>query len=154
MLILSGCKGSLSKDADEDSMVETPPKVTVEVDSETYETILGSYCWEISSKGEEKTAKCVDAAGPEELLKSKDPIQVSAGKPIKLIVDYTPKPNKVDLVEIKNGVETEIELEDNQFIAPAEKGVYVYSYGLWWMDEEVENTSNNDAFYAFSIKVK
>lgn len=44
---------------------DTPPKVKVEIDGESYETILGSYCWKIS-KGK---AECVDTAGPVELLK-------------------------------------------------------------------------------------
>jgi len=111
---------------------------------------LGSYCWDIS-KGK---SECVDTAGPVELLKDEKPIQIKAGEQIKLNMDYTPKPNKIHLSQIDNDDEKEIEINDNQFTAPDEKGTYFYSYGVWWMDEEDEDLSNGDAFYAFVIEVQ
>ena len=36
-------------------------------------------------------------------LKDKEPVQIKAGEKIKLKMDYTPKPNKIHLTQIKNG---------------------------------------------------
>ena len=151
VLILSGCSGSNNKSTDKILSGDKPPNVIVEVEGETYETILGSYCWDIS-KGE---SECVDTfAGSVDLLKDKEAIQVKASEKIILKMDYTPKPSKIHLIQINNGNQTEIELNDNQFIAPDEKGIYFYDYGVWWMDEKTENTSLGSASYAFAIEVK
>lgn len=149
-LLLSGCSGSNNKSTVEILSGGKPPDVIVEIDSETYETILGSYCWDVS-KGK---SECVNTAGSVDLLKDKEPIQIKAGETILLKMDYTPKPSKIHFTQINNGNQTEIELNDNQFMAPDEKGIYFYDYGVWWMDEKVENTSLGDAFYAFAIEVK
>ena len=129
-----------------------PPNVNIKIDSKEHETKLGSYCWESNAKGK---AECVDTAGPLELLEDVKTIKVNAGEQIKLIMDYTPKPNKIHLSQMKsNHDEMEIEVKDNQFTAPNEKGIYFYSYGFWWMDEEDKDLSHGDAFYAFSLEVK
>src|SRR5690625_3747724 len=148
VFILSGCGGTSTENNGLSG--DTPPKVSVEVDGESYETILGSYCWDIS-KGE---SECVDTAGPVDLLKDEEPIQIKTGEQIKLNMDYKPKPNKMHLSQIVNDDEVEIEINDNQFTAPDEKGTYFYSYGVWWMDEEDKDLSQGDAFYAFAIEVQ
>lgn len=48
-LILSSCSSSSNKSTSEVLSGDQPPNVIVEVDGETYETILGSYCWDITS---------------------------------------------------------------------------------------------------------
>ena len=149
-LILSGCNGSNNKSTGGILSGDKPPNVIVEIDGEGYESILGSYCWDIS-KG---TSKCVDTAGSVDLLKDKEPIKVKAGENITLRMDYTPKPSEIHFTQINNGNQTEIELDDNQFMAPDEKGVYFYDYGVWWMDEKIENTSHGSSSYAFAIEVK
>ena len=149
-LILSGCSGSNNKSSGDVLSGDKPPNVIVEIDGETYITILGSYCWD-KSKGK---SECVDAAGSVDLLKDKEPIQIKAGEKILLKMDYTPKPSNINFTQINNGDQIEIELNDNQFMAPDEKGIYFYDYGVWWMDEKVENTSLGDAFYAFAIEIK
>src|SRR5699024_8951688 len=117
---------------------------------ESYETVLSTYCWDVS-KGE---SECVDTAGPVDLLKDEKPIKIKAGEQIKLNMDYTPKPNKIHLSQIENDEEVEIEINDNQLTAHDEKGTYFYSYGVWWMDEEDTDLSHGDAFYAFAIEVQ
>lgn len=148
VFILSGCGDTPTENNGLSG--DTPPNVSIEIDGESYETILGSYCWDIS-KGE---SECVDTSGPVDLLKDEEPIQIKAGEQIKLNMDYTPKPNKMHLSQIDNDDEMEIEINDNQFTAPDEKGTYFYSYGVWWMDEEDEDLSHGDAFYAFAIEVQ
>ena len=154
-LILGACGVSNDKNADTILSGIKPPNVVVKINDEKYETVLGTYCWDISSTGDKKIGKCVDTAGPVDLLKDKEPIQITAGEEVTLIMDYTPKPNEMHLSQVKSdNDEMENEMKDNQFIAPNEKGIYFYSYGVWWMDEEDKDLSHGDAFYAFSLEVK
>jgi hypothetical protein len=122
-----------------------PPEVYIKIGNEKHETKLGTYCW----KG-----TCVDTTGPVERLKGKKPIKVNPGEKISFIMDYKPKPNEFHLTQIHESNENEILVKENGFSAPPQKGVYYYSYGVWWMDEKEENLSHGDAFYAFVLEVK
>lgn len=124
---------------------EKPPKVDIHIGEESYETTLGTYCW---GNG------CVDTVGPVELLEGKEPIKVEPGATINFIMDYNPKPNSFHLLQINEGLENEIGIENDSFTAPTIKGVYYYSYGAWWMDVQKENVSNGDAFYSFSLEIE
>lgn len=121
-----------------------PPETTIEIGNKTFETTLGTYCWGNT---------CVDTAGPIDLLEGKEPIKVKQGEIISLVMDYNPKPNEFYLGQISENKETEVVMKDNQFSAPTQKGVYYYSYGVWWMDDKAKNVSNGDSFYAFAIEV-
>ncbi|WP_066231840.1 hypothetical protein [Heyndrickxia sporothermodurans] len=126
-----------------------PPKATIEIGNKSYETTLGTYCWHHNGKGE-----CVDKVGPVELLKDQKPVNVHPGEKITFKMDYEPKPNEIHVEQINKNNSIEIPVKVNSFFAPNEKGIYYYSYGVWWMDEKEENVSNGDAFYAFVIKVE
>lgn len=126
-----------------------PPNASIKIGDKTYETKLGTYCWNKNGKG-----ICVDSAGPVEMLKDQKPIVVKPGDKIKFIMDYEPKPNEIDVQQINGEKETEVVVKDNQFNAPTEKGIYYYSYGVWWNNEKEENVSDGDAFYAFVLEVK
>lgn len=128
---------------------EKPPIAFIKIDNETYETKLGSYCW----KGRTEST-CVDTAGPIELLENVNPIQVQPGEEVAFEMKYEPKPSEFHVLQIKENKETDVVVEDNHFTAPMEKGVYYYSYGVWWMDKKEANVSNGDAFYAFVLEVK
>jgi hypothetical protein len=143
-LTLIGCSNS-TKGMD----MEKPPKAEIEVGSNSYETILGTYCWRGDGQG-----RCVDTAGPEELLKGKEPIKVKPGEKITFVMNYEPKPNKFHVLQISESKEVEVSLKNNSFTAPIQKGVYYYSYGVWWMDDKEENLSHGDAFYNFVIEVE
>ncbi len=123
---------------------EKPPKVFMEIGNETYETILGTYCW---------GNMCVDTVGPVEMLEDEEPIRVKPGEIISLTMNYEPKPNEFYVVQMSKSGEKEITVQDNYFIAPTEKGIYYYYYAVRWMDKEVENLSHGDAFYAFALEV-
>ncbi|WP_226530248.1 hypothetical protein [Metabacillus niabensis] len=137
VLISMGCSKDMSGDK--------PPEVYITIGNERYETKLGAYCW----KG-----TCIDTAGPIELLKGKEPIKVIPGEKISFIMDYEPKPNEFHLIQMNENNENEIKVKENSFSAPTQKGIYYYSYGVWWMDEKKENLSNGDAFYALVLEVK
>lgn len=124
---------------------EEPPKTVVEIEGETYETVLGSYCWK---------NMCVDTIGPPELLEGKDPTKVNPGEKITIVMDYNPKPNEVHMEQMVNDNDSkEVKMDNNQFAAPTEKGVYYYTYSVWWNDEKEKNVSHGDAFYSFAIEV-
>ncbi|WP_313802329.1 hypothetical protein [Cytobacillus sp.] len=123
-----------------------PPEVIIEIATEKYDTKLGTYCW---------GSKCVDTAGPVEMLEGKVPIKVKPGEKIKFVMDYEPLPSSVYLLQInEEKKELEVLVEDHEFAAPEQKGIYYYSYGVWWKDEKQENVSNGDAFYAFALEVE
>jgi hypothetical protein len=128
--------------------LDKPPNVLMKVGNETYETKLGTYCWNNGNNG-----ICVDTAGPIELLKDTAPIKVKPGERIKFEMNYKPQPSNFSVIQMNGSESIEISIKDNQITAPNEKGIYYYSYGVWWMDEDSENVSNGDAFYAFVIEV-
>lgn len=138
VFILVGC-------SKEEMSGDKPPMVKVNINDESYEIKLGTYCW---------TTECVDTAGPVELLEGKEPIKVKPDTEITLVMDYKPKPNEFNLQQINEGTESDISIQNNRFTAPSNKGVYYYSYGVWWTNEEDKNISNGDAFYAFSLEVE
>lgn len=71
-----------------------------------------------------------------------------------MIFALEPKPNEFYLLQFNEGNENEILIEDDSFSAPTNKGVYYYSYGVWWLDDQEKNVSNGDAFYSFSLEVE
>ncbi|MGE7120693.1 hypothetical protein ACQKIC_10790 [Peribacillus sp. NPDC046944] len=145
VLNLMGCSNSNEMDG------EKPPKVQIELANEAYETKLGTYCWRDS-----KVNTCVDMAGPVELLADKKPIEALPGEKVTIKMDYEPKPNEMYITQFnanEKNKETDIHLRDDQFTVPKEKGIYYYSYSVWWMDGEDATVSKGDALYAFVLKV-
>lgn len=126
-----------------------PPNASIKINNTTYETVLGTYCWNGF-----RESTCVDTVGPEELLEGKEPIKVKSGEVITFIMDYEPMPNEFHVMQYSSDGEKEIEVDNNQFQVPDEQGVYYYVYGVWWMDEKEERLSHGDAFYNFVIEVE
>jgi len=126
-----------------------PPDVMIQIGKETYETKLGSYCWSSNNHG-----KCVDIAGPVELLKGKNPIEIKPGKAVTFKMNYSPKPDEFDVMQIINNKETKIPFDKGSFTAPTQKGIYYYSVSVWWMDKKDKNISKGDASYVFALEVK
>ncbi|MFB7155691.1 hypothetical protein [Lysinibacillus sp. NPDC056232] len=137
-LTITGCSNSIGLSG------EKPPQVFIEIENKKFETTLGTYCWQNG---------CVDTVGPVELLEGKKPIKVKSGEKITLVMDYESKPNEFHVAQISENKETEVIVKDNRFTAPTQRGVYYYSYGVWWMDEKEANVSHGDAFYAFVLEV-
>ncbi|KJD42840.1 hypothetical protein [Paenibacillus terrae] len=142
LICIVGCMDLQPKNTDLEE--GKPPKVQIQIDKRMYKTKLGTYCW---------TTSCVDSAGPVELLKGKEPIPVKPGDAVKFLMNYEPQPNKFHVDQFYEGRLTEVLLKENSFKVPTEKGTYFYSYGVWWMDEDIENQSRGDAFYHFALKV-
>ena len=143
------CSLVACSNSNNDMVSEKLPEAMVKIGDQLYETILGSYCWSENGK-----ATCIDRAGAKELLQDEEPIKVKAGEEIAFIMDYEPQPNKFHVLQMSENDEIKINVRDNLFSAPYQEGIYYYSYGVWWMDEEKENVSNGDAFYNFVIEVE
>lgn len=123
---------------------DKPPSAIVVVGAQREEMVLGTYCW---NNG------CVDTIGTIELLEDKEPIKVKPEEVISFEIDYKVAPSET-ILELEDGVATtEIPLTNNSFTAPAEEGIYYYSYGVWWNDSEDADVSLGDAFYAFVLEV-
>jgi len=139
LTIITGCSNTTGLSG------EKPPNAFIEIENKKFETTLGTYCWQNG---------CVDTAGPVELLESQKPIKVQSGETITLVMDYEIKPNEFHVAQISGNKETEVMVKDNRFTAPTQRGVYYYSYSVWWRVEKEANVSNGDAFYAFVIEVE
>ncbi|PLT29459.1 hypothetical protein [Peribacillus deserti] len=128
-----------------------PPEAEIVASGKHYETVLGTYCWSNGNSG-----KCVDTIGPKDLLelKGKKAIPVQPGEEVVFMMDYTPQPNEVHLEQLTGDTPRQVPVRDGHFKAPTEKGIYYYSYGVWWMDEKEKNVSNGDAFYSFALEVE
>lgn len=145
LLLLAGCSNNTE-------LGSNPPKVTVEVDGETYDTELGSYCWQGGATG---SGECVDKAGPEELLNGKQPIVVQPEDELAIQVDLKRQPDEVELEQVKNNQSTNISgFKNMRFTAPKEKGTYFYAFRAAWTNQKEENTSDGDAWYAFHVRVE
>ncbi len=150
MVILTGCGGPTTEHKGLPG--NQPPSVKIEIDGQEYDTILGTYCWGPNGDGYHE---CADTAGPVGLLADETPIQVTPNEEVTIMMDYTPLPDKIELAKTTEQEEIDnVELIDNQFNVPAEKGIYYYDYAVWWMDEDDHQVSLGDAFYAFVIEVK
>ncbi|TCZ80917.1 hypothetical protein E0485_01115 [Paenibacillus albiflavus] len=144
-LLLTGC----GKERTEELTGNQPPIAEIHIGDKVYETKLGTYCWSSENQG-----TCVDSIGPVELLKNEKPITVSPGAVIKFVINSDLMPNKFFVEQITGDHQiTEVAVNDNAFQAPIQKGIYYYSYGVWWMDEKKPNVAHGDAFYNFVLEV-
>lgn len=143
-LLMTACQQT----NDESLPGRKPPPAKVEIQNQLYETKLASYCWNSKNVG-----RCVDAIGPVEMLEGKSPISVAPGEPIRFVMDYEPPPNQFHVNQFHDNELTAIEYEDWQFSAPVREGIYYYSIGVWWKDEERKHVSNGSADYYIVIDV-
>lgn len=117
---------------------EQPPKAEIQIGEQMYETKLGTYCWDSKNQ-----SRCVDTIGPVELLKGENPVTVQPGEVITFVMNYEPQRNKHHVNQIYEDISEKVEVKENSFHAPTQKGTYFYS----------ENLSHGNAFYYFVLKV-
>lgn len=114
----------------------SPPAAFVHAGEQTEEMVLGTYSWD---------GRIVDAVGPVDLLEDKNPIIVKPKETVTFSVDSEVEPNSTSLEVIDGEIIKEISLDGDSFTAPAEEGIYYYSFGALWEEK--------DAFYAFALEV-
>lgn len=144
LYILSGCNKT-----NENTVLlgDKPPKMTIEVKGEEYNSQLGSYCWNLS----ESQSECLEIMVP---LENGQRIVASVGEEISLTFKSAPAPDKVYLIQNPYDDVTEVKLNENQFTAPDEKGVYYYVYSVEWLNKDEEKVSDGSVDYGFILSVK
>lgn len=142
--ILSGCNNT-----NENTVLlgNKPPKMTIEVNREEFNSELGSYCWNLS----DSESECLEIMVP---LENGQRIAASVGEEISLKIKSAPAPDKAYLIQNPGDDATEVKLNENQFIAPDEKGVYYYVYSVAWLNKDEEKGSNGSVDYGFILDVK
>jgi hypothetical protein len=127
VLLLTGCGN-------------TPPMPTLTVNQKNIDFELGSYTWRSLVK-----TTIADAASPTILVKDLTPHDVSPKS--HLSIKFSKKPEKIFLSQWEDNKElNQIELQDNSFQLPTEKGTYIYSIRSQW--------NNGSGTYAFVIRVE
>lgn len=145
ILLLAGCSNNTE-------LGSNPPKVTVEVDEENYETELGSYCWQGGATG---SGECADKVGPEELLNGKQPIVVQPEAELAIQIDLKRQPDEVALEQVKKDQPINItNFKNMRVTAPKEKSTYFYILQADWANQKEKNISDGDAWYAFHVRVE
>lgn len=127
-----------------------PPELKLTTSSDTYDTLLGTYCWEVKTNQSE----CVDKVGPMDLVKNQQAIEVEAGENIQFVLDESLRPKTAFLTWILKEEEKDVLLnEDYSFLAPTTAGEYIYGFtGKWELDDK--GKSSGDAQYVFKLVIK
>lgn len=149
LLVITGCSNESSQDTLKSHFKESdPPAVQFKIEDTVYSTEQGSYCWR-----NEKSAQCVSAAFPAEILENTKPIKVKSKETITLLMK---RPPSEQTLTIENGELNQIEEipinKANQFKAPELEGVYIFNYYAIW--EKDDSGTSGDSSYVFKIEVK
>lgn len=121
-----------------------PPVPVITIGQQQLEVARGSYCWSSFL-----TSECVDTISPPELLEHEgiSPTVVSPASEIQITFKREPKKESVGVnVWLDGGDAESVALTNNTFIAPKEKGIYIYDVFARW--------DKGDASYAFVIEVQ
>lgn len=121
-----------------------PPIPIITTGQQQLEVARGSYCWSSFL-----TSECVDTISPPELLEHEgiSPTVVSPASEIQITFKREPKKESVGVnVWLDGGDAESVALTNNTFIAPKEKGIYIYYMFARW--------DKGDASYAFAIEVQ
>lgn len=132
-LLLAGC-ATVSEDE--------LPQAYIVVGEQTYETQIGTYCWD---------EVCVDKVRPDEQLQDAKPIVVQAGEWLDVQLQATERPTDVDMSLVHGNDVQSVPLQNGRIAAPTEHGVYFYSYTASWIEGDI---SYGDVSYVFSIEVQ
>ena len=151
LITLSGCfydtGSAINSKPVQHTALNLPPSVEVVVKNTEFSTRQGSYCW---SNG--NVSECIDTIHPGEMLTDEDAIVVSPGETISLKIGRKPIEQELSVESDDNHQSSSVDLEDNTFKAPLEKGIYTYLFFARWDDNG--NGTRGDSSNAFKIEVK
>ncbi len=120
----------------------TPPNPEVEANGKDVPTVQGSYCWSSlfrSQCGDKIYRNGLDMA------KEQKPVNVSAGAPVR--VELSGDLKSVKLIQWDDQKqESPVTLNNDQFNAPTEPGIYTYELNSRW--------KQGDGQFGFSLKVQ
>lgn len=121
-----------------------PPLPSITVDGKPITVFQGSYCWRGFLGG-----KCVDMASPPEIIKFHRVVPEKISPESILSINFKNEPLSDSVranLWISDEQTEELSINDNQLIAPKEKGVYVYDIYARW--------DKGDASFVFCIEVE
>ncbi|WP_155594030.1 hypothetical protein [Lysinibacillus cavernae] len=121
-----------------------PPKPTITIENNTVEVAQGSYCW-----GGLINGQCIDKISPPDIIKHQHlkPVVVSPRAELKIEFNREPQENTIGAyIWFSNDEMKKVLLNNNIFLVPKEKGVYIYSVSAHW--------KKGSSSYAFVIEVK
>ena len=125
--LLTGCRQTKPADA---IQLDDLPKVTVEIDGQSFKTARGSYCWNTGNMG-----MCADASGnPFDYESKAPPIEVASKEQIKL--HFTEQPLSFS-VEITKDDDHDFVADKAEFSAPENPGMYGYTVSTNWKQGDI-----------------
>ncbi|UKS57431.1 hypothetical protein [Exiguobacterium acetylicum] len=119
-----------------------PPNPEVEAQGKDVPTVQGSFCWDSLLR-----SQCVDKTYRNglDMVKKQTPVNVSAGESVR--VELSGNPEQVELIQWNDQKkESRISLNNDQFKAPMEPGVYAYELQSRW--------KKGDGQFGFALKVE
>lgn len=122
-----------------------PPtmKGTVMVDEQEYEMKAGGYRWE-RQVGINTEVVRTDAASPNQIAESYEPIRAQQNESI--LIEVEDDPQIAVYLWDEDGITEEVKQKDNQIVAPSDSGRYIYEVLATWPKGEVS--------YTFVVEVK
>ncbi|CAM5200756.1 hypothetical protein UACE39S_00150 [Ureibacillus acetophenoni] len=149
LMTISGCGTAMgsSSSSSMKTALNLPPSVEIVVNEIEYPTRQGSYCWRNGN-----SAQCVDMSSPTELLTEEDVVTVSPGETITLLIGRAPIEQELSIENVESNVSQSVELIENKFSAPMEKGRYIYLHFARWDDNGTG--TGGDSSNAFMIEVE
>lgn len=126
-------------------IVSEPTLPSITVNGKSVDVFHGSYCWRSLLGG-----KCVDMASPPDIIKDHGSAPNKIPSEAILTIKYKNKPQSGSMgannLWISEDQLEEVHMNDNQLIAPKEKGVYVYDVHARWEE--------GSASFVFSVEVE
>ncbi|RDU38713.1 hypothetical protein DRW41_03910 [Neobacillus piezotolerans] len=116
----------------------------IEVNGNGYELKRGGYRWETRLKSGQTRVEMTDHASPFQMASSMEAIKLEPNQQVKIRIDGDPKIEVYDWNEGGRG--NKYELSHIQFVAPANKGEYIFEVFSKW--------KNGEASYTFVVDVQ
>ncbi|WP_316568624.1 hypothetical protein [Neobacillus sp. YIM B06451] len=116
----------------------------IEVNGKEYELKRGGYRWETRLKSGQIRVEMTDYASPFQMASGMEAIKLEPNQQVKILIEGNPQLEVYEWTE--GGRENKYELTQNQFLAPVDKGEYIFEVFSKW--------KNGEASYAFVVEIQ
>lgn len=130
--------GQVSTDLSPEEARPKPPVLSIQVGEETLSPVLGTYSWNVEDEDRTFAGIEVDAVAPPELVRTTEPMRVTAETSIKLNFEEEPERYSVKIWDDDNAVLSELDEVDlsgegeviYEVLAHWDKGTASYAFIL------------------------
>ncbi|MEK4628470.1 MAG: hypothetical protein ABS944_17580 [Solibacillus sp.] len=149
LLLVSACSNLTDEKIDQspsstkEELFPPEKKASIFINNQAYPMEKGGYQWE-RKKGSQVEIVTTDHASINQMAEKIEPIRVDAMEV--LSIRFEDEPNYELHLWNETGREQEISVENNQFTAPVEKGIYVYEVFATW--------ENGERSFAFVLEIQ